>query len=142
VGDRPFRGWCPYRGYPPVNPSQIKPDLITVKLIATQALQNQPPQNISRDFLWIECKAASEDKPHSWKNVLNEATTRLQIAHSTQLVFLMIAIGWTCIAKTTFAALRDEKADGNIFRHFYAQRLHHGWWTLRQPLNFLQISVV
>ncbi len=64
---------------------------MAIKLFLTQAQQNQPPESISR------CKTASEDKAHDWKNVSNEVTTRLQIAHSTWMVFLMIVMGWKCM---------------------------------------------
>jgi hypothetical protein len=66
-------------------------------LMPGQPQQNLPPQVNSRDFLWIECKPAIDDKPCGWKNVLGEATERLQTAHPTRSVYLMIAIGWRCL---------------------------------------------
>lgn len=86
-----------YRGYPPKDPSQIKPDLIAIKLTPGQTQPGQVPQFNSRDYLWIECKAASEDRPSGWKNVLIEAATRLIVAHPNRVVFLIIAVGWKCM---------------------------------------------
>ncbi|KAF2188143.1 hypothetical protein K469DRAFT_748511 [Zopfia rhizophila CBS 207.26] len=86
-----------YRGYPPSNPSQIKPDLLAIQLTPGQTQPGQAPQFTARDYLWIECKAASEDKPSGWKNVLAESVTRLSIAHSNRVVFLIIAVGWKCM---------------------------------------------
>jgi hypothetical protein len=86
-----------YRAFPPLEPSQVKPDLIVVKLMPI--IPNEPnllPYITSRHFLWIECKAATEDTPSGWKNALAEATTRLDIAHSTRIVYLIIAVGWKC----------------------------------------------
>jgi len=87
-----------YRGYPPLGPSNTKPDLVAVKII--QIFPGQPdllPRINSRDFLWIECKAATEDTPSGWKNALAEAATRLDTAHPTRAVFLIIAIGWKTV---------------------------------------------
>src|SRR3954451_8153003 len=72
-----------YRGYPPLSPSQTKPDLIAIKLTVVPMQQPQVPQVVGRDFLWIECKAAAHDIPFGWKNVLQEAATRLSTAHPT-----------------------------------------------------------
>jgi hypothetical protein len=87
-----------YRGLPPFEPSHAKPDLIVVKLMPV--IPNEPnlflPYIESRDFLWIECKAATEDTPSGWKNALAEAATRLNIANSTRIVYLMIAVGGKC----------------------------------------------
>lgn len=88
-----------YRGYPPLAPSQRKPDLIAIKMTIT-AMQQAPvpmPQVNSRDFLWIECKAAVHDVPSGWKTVIEEAVTRLSTAHPTRQVFLLIAVGWKWI---------------------------------------------
>ena len=32
---------------------------------------------IKRDYLWIECKSPSHDKPPGWKDALSQAATRL-----------------------------------------------------------------
>jgi len=84
-------------GFPPSNPSQVKPDLIVIKLTPDQTQPGQMPQFGSRDFLWIECEAASEDKPAGWKNVLAESVERLSTAHPNRVVFLIIAVGWKCM---------------------------------------------
>jgi hypothetical protein len=86
-----------YRGFPPSNPSQVKADLIAIKLTLGQTQPGQMPQFGSRDFLWIECKAASEDTPSGWKNVLAESVQRLSTAHPNRVVFLIIAVGWKCM---------------------------------------------
>lgn len=57
----------------------------------------QMPPFDSRDYLWIVCKAASEDKPSGWKNVLAELVMRLSIANSDRVVFVIIAVGWKCM---------------------------------------------
>lgn len=85
-----------YRGTR-ARPSKIKPDLVIKRLRPAQPQQNLPPQVDSRDVLWIECKAAKEDTPSGWKNVLGEATERLESAHPNRRVFLIIAIGWKCL---------------------------------------------
>jgi hypothetical protein len=75
----------------------VKPDLIVIKLIPVFPIEPYLlPHITSRDFLWIECKAATEDTPSGWKNALAEAATRLGIAHSTRIVYLIIAVGWKC----------------------------------------------
>lgn len=86
-----------YRGYPPNDPWQIKPDLIAIKLTPGQMQPSHVPSFSSRDYLWIECKAADEDKPSGWKNVLAELVTRLSIAHSDRFMFVIVAIGWKCM---------------------------------------------
>jgi hypothetical protein len=86
-----------YRGFPPSNPSQIKPNLIAIKMTPGQTQPGQVPQFDSRDFLWIECKAASHDTPSGWKNVLAESVELLSIAHPNRGVFLIIAVGWKCM---------------------------------------------
>ncbi|KAF2258232.1 hypothetical protein CC78DRAFT_479405, partial [Lojkania enalia] len=50
-----------------------------------------------RDYLWVECKKATLDRPSSWKNVLEEAVIRLNSAHPNLNVFLIIAIGTKCM---------------------------------------------
>ena len=59
--------------------------------------QGQVPQTQGRDFLWVECKAASHDKASGWKDVLNESVMRLAHAHSTRPLYLIIAVGWKCM---------------------------------------------
>ncbi|TKA51024.1 hypothetical protein B0A49_13693 [Cryomyces minteri] len=86
-----------YRGPPPLDPSQIKPDILAIKLTPGPPQLGQPPQFNARDFLWIECKAPKHDKPFGWKDALNEATQRLQHAHPGREVFLLIAIGLKCM---------------------------------------------
>jgi hypothetical protein len=85
-----------YRGFPPQNPSVVKSDLIAIRCI-TQAQPGQAPQSTSRDYLWIECKAADKDVPSGWKNVLNEAAERLATAHANRLIFLIVSIRWKCL---------------------------------------------
>lgn len=85
-----------YRGFEN-SLSSTKPDLIAIKLTPGPLQQNLPPQFASRDYLWIECKAAIEDNPSGWKRVLVEATTRLQTAHPDRTIFLIVAVGWKCI---------------------------------------------
>jgi len=76
----------------------MKPDLVAVKMIQIFPGQlDLLPRINSRDFLWIECKAVMEDTPSRWKNALAEAATRLDTAHPTRAVFLIIAIGWKTI---------------------------------------------
>lgn len=79
-----------------------KPDIIVVKLLQYILPPGQPPGQpparfVSRDYLWIECKAASEDSPSGWKNALDEAAERLIEAHPSRTIFLIIAVGWKCI---------------------------------------------
>lgn len=75
-----------YRGYQNSN-SSTKPDLIAIKLSPGPGQLGQMPQFTSRDFLWIECKAACQDKRFGWKDVLGEAAGRLRT------VFLMYLRG-------------------------------------------------
>ncbi|KAJ2898297.1 uncharacterized protein MKZ38_004022 [Zalerion maritima] len=82
-----------YRGLPPAAPYGVKPDVIVVRLQNIQQLPGQPPQSNERDILWIECKAPSLDVPHEWNRVLNEAVGRLDVAHPTRRVYLILAIG-------------------------------------------------
>ncbi|KAI2618431.1 hypothetical protein GGR54DRAFT_605433 [Hypoxylon sp. NC1633] len=85
-----------YRGYAH-NLASTKPDLIVIKLTPGQTIAGQMPETSSRDHLWIECKAAKEDHPSGWKNVLMEAATRLQTAHPSRAIFLIVAVGWKCL---------------------------------------------
>jgi hypothetical protein len=87
-----------YRGLPPTqNPSQTKPDVIAVRLNPIPVPQGQVPQIEGRDFLWVECKAASHDKASGWKDVLNESVMQLAHEHSTRPLYLIIAVGWKCM---------------------------------------------
>jgi hypothetical protein len=54
----------------------------------------QVPQFDSRDFLWIECKAANHDTPSGSKKILAESVRRLSTTHPNRGVFLIIAVGW------------------------------------------------
>ena len=75
----------------------MKPDLIVVKFMP-EIIHNPNflPLIDSRDFLWIECKAATENTPSGWKNALAEAATRLDKAHPDRIIHLIIAVGWKC----------------------------------------------
>lgn len=86
-----------YRGHPPLEPSQVKPDLIVVKFMP-EIIHNPNflPLIDSRDFLWIVCKAATENTPSGWRNALAEAATRLDNAHPDRIIHLIIAVGWKC----------------------------------------------
>jgi hypothetical protein len=85
-----------YRGFAQ-NVSHTKPDLIAVKLVPAPQQINPLPSFRSRDYVWIECKPASEDSPSGWKNVLSEAIGRLEVAHPNRAVYLVIAVGSKCM---------------------------------------------
>ena len=61
-----------------------------------QPMNGPIPQIDTRDYLWIECKAASENTPIGWKNVMGEAAHRLSTAHPNRAISLIIATGWYC----------------------------------------------
>jgi hypothetical protein len=84
-----------YRGQAPGKPPKVRPDMIAIKF--TPGPLGVLSRDAARDYLWIECKAASHDKPFGRKDVMAEAVTRLSNAHPTRDVFLMLAVGWTCI---------------------------------------------
>ena len=85
-----------YRGVPSKGPSRTKPNLIAVQLTTGQPTQSPFPPILTRDYLWIECKAASENNPSGWKSVLAKAANRLSTAHPNKEIFLIIAVGWHC----------------------------------------------
>lgn len=76
---------------------QLKPDLIVVKFMS-EIIHNPNFSTLvePRDFLWIECKAATENTPFGWKNALAEAATRLGNTHPDRIIHLIIAVGWKC----------------------------------------------
>jgi len=78
----------PYRGLPPLNLSQKKPDVVAVVAKFQQAIGLQ-----HRDTVWVECKAPNHDTPSRWKNLINEATVRLNNAHPTRRLFIIFAVG-------------------------------------------------
>lgn len=81
-----------YRG-PPAAPSSQKPDVVVVELATPQVGPDGLPRSRKRDILWVECKAPERDQPGAWKTVLNEATKRLNAAHPTRNVWLIVASG-------------------------------------------------
>jgi hypothetical protein len=85
-------------GQPTINPSHVKPDAIVVKLChpVLPSVGTLPTLQF-RDYLWVECKAAVKDNPSGWREIIHEATMRLQIAHPNRALFLIFAVGWKCI---------------------------------------------
>ncbi|KAK2813373.1 hypothetical protein FQN50_000688 [Emmonsiellopsis sp. PD_5] len=85
----------PYRG-PPGHLTAHKPNVLVVRL------QPQPgPGGLQinrRDYLWVECKPPSHDKPSGWKDLINEATQRLASAHPQRRVSVIVAIGFKMMA--------------------------------------------
>ncbi|KAI9152175.1 hypothetical protein HJFPF1_09400 [Paramyrothecium foliicola] len=83
-----------YRGQPPTRPDSQKPDVLV-----TRAIQNAPvapgqrPTVLNREILLIECKAAGHIASHGWKTVMEEAVTRLNDAHPTRALFVLLAVG-------------------------------------------------
>ncbi|USP74525.1 hypothetical protein yc1106_01799 [Curvularia clavata] len=85
-----------YRGLPPKKLSEVKPDIVTIRVTHAQPGQASSDRHY-RDYLWVECKKATYDNPHGWKDVLHESIDRLAIAHANRMVFLIIAVGYKCM---------------------------------------------
>lgn len=86
-----------YRGLNALNIPQIKPDITVIRLTQPQIRKGQRPQVESRDYLWIECKAAFLDTPSGWRAVLQQAARRLVVAHPSREVKLLVAVGFKCM---------------------------------------------
>ncbi len=90
-----------YRGVPPAVPSAVKPDLVVVRMHEVVNPPNPPanqyapnmPDIVSRDVLWVECKAPNHDAPASWNTLIFEAAGRLAHAHPRRMLFLIVAVG-------------------------------------------------
>lgn len=88
-----------YRGLPPDQPWQHKPDVVVVRLTNVQQQPGQRPTSVKRDLLWVECKAPTQNAPHGWKDVMGEAMGRLEQAHGRNAnggprkVYFVLAIG-------------------------------------------------
>ncbi|OAX80045.1 hypothetical protein ACJ72_05626 [Emergomyces africanus] len=80
----------PYRG-PLHNLPIHRPDILVVRLQHRQVTSGI--NVVGRDFIWVECKPPSHDRPSGWKNVLVEAVGRLQDAHPTRVVPVIVAVG-------------------------------------------------
>ncbi|KAK4150232.1 hypothetical protein C8A00DRAFT_37182 [Chaetomidium leptoderma] len=100
-----------YRGPRPGFQSEHKPDVVVVKMQTTVAVAGGPPVTVSRDILWVECKAPNHDTPNGWKNLIEQASTRLAAAHPNRMLFVISGIGlkwmifkWDPIAGATAGA--------------------------------------
>jgi hypothetical protein len=82
-----------YRGLPPFNSSQRKPDLAAVAAYFMAPPAGQVFNLQHRDTLWVEGKAPNKDTPAGWKTLVNETVARLNISHLTRQLFLILAIG-------------------------------------------------
>ncbi|KAH8717011.1 hypothetical protein GQ44DRAFT_762436 [Phaeosphaeriaceae sp. PMI808] len=67
------------------------PDIVKVKPISAR------PTTQEREYLWVECNKAALDTPCGWKDALEEAAIRLNAAHASHDIFLIIAIGTKCM---------------------------------------------
>ncbi|EER39935.1 predicted protein [Histoplasma capsulatum H143] len=87
--------WEAYRG-PPHHLSEHKPNVLVVRLQPQQVVGGL--RVYGRDYLWVECKPPSHDTPSGWKNLINEATERLNSAHPQRAVAVIVAIGCRMMA--------------------------------------------
>jgi hypothetical protein len=78
----------PYRGSA-ARVEDHRPDIIAIRVSVAQP----GAAEVSRDVLWVECKAPSLHKPHGWNMVMREAIDRLEVAHPNRNIFLILAIG-------------------------------------------------
>lgn len=81
----------PYRGIPMAANWKHRPDVVTVRI--NHVIQMPAVTELKRDILWVECKAPSRDRPSEWKEVMREAVTRLNVAHPTNELFLILNVG-------------------------------------------------
>jgi hypothetical protein len=87
-----------YRGVAPVSPSSIKSDVVLVRIVGHCPSFPEPFMHRERrDYLWVECKAASHDRPPGWKELISGAFIRLHTAHPFRTIFVVFAIGWKYI---------------------------------------------
>ncbi len=72
--------------------------MVQVRLVFQ--VPHQPSLYRRRDFLWVECESADKDTPDGWKDFIGEAVTRLDSAHPTRELFVVLAIGlkWIYLA--------------------------------------------
>lgn len=83
-----------YRGLPPDNPEDQVPDVVVVRCTNITAQPGAPPTAATeRDILWVECKAPDMDQPNEWNRVLSQVVVRLNSAHPTRMVYVILAIG-------------------------------------------------
>ncbi|KAH8756336.1 hypothetical protein F5883DRAFT_468673, partial [Diaporthe sp. PMI_573] len=83
----------PYRGIPLDDNWKTRPDVVTVRIHQAIQLQGGQVTEVNRDLIWVECKAPSKDQPSEWKKVMNEAVKRLDMAHPTRPLFLILNVG-------------------------------------------------
>lgn len=81
----------PYRGTQ--QPSAIRPDIISIKYSPLQGGGAYFDDRIVRDYLNIECKAASHHTPAGWRDAIIEATEFRLAQYQTRDVYLCIAVG-------------------------------------------------
>ncbi|KAK4233454.1 hypothetical protein C8A03DRAFT_38832 [Achaetomium macrosporum] len=114
-----------YRGPNASQPNQHKPDVVVVKMQTTvnPAAGGAPPRTVSRDILWVECKAPNHDTPSGWKDLIEEASDRLVDAHPNRMLFLIVGIGlkwmifkWDPIGGANASPLQ-VLADDRALRH-------------------------
>ncbi|KAG7290356.1 hypothetical protein NEMBOFW57_000356 [Staphylotrichum longicolle] len=87
-----------YRGPAPGPRSAHKPDVIVVKMSTTlnppqAAPLGAQPVVVTRDILWVECKAPSHDSPGKWKDLIEQTQTRLRAAHPGRMLYVIFAVG-------------------------------------------------
>lgn len=81
----------PYRGNI-IARHLVRPDVVIIKVV----LDINSGTRLERDYLWVECKAPTNDRQSGWKNALLEVTQRLEVAHPSRMVYFVIAIGLKC----------------------------------------------
>lgn len=81
----------PFRGLPLSSTETQISDVVVLQMTHTN--QAGGTKSTKRDVLWVECKAPSKDQPYQWNNVMEEAVARLNVAHPTRSLFLILNVG-------------------------------------------------
>lgn len=83
----------PYRGIPFASNKSHVPRIVVVQIVHIVTPLPAPGPRLRRDMVWVECKAPKDDIPHTWKDVMGEAVTRLQVAHENRPLYLILNVG-------------------------------------------------
>lgn len=124
-----------YRGPAPGLPGGYHQHAIVVKkqTMVSPSPEGSQPLTVSRDILWVEYKAPNHDTPAGWKDLIEQASNRLAVAHPNRMLFVIFAIGlkWMSFKWDPIGAVNAPPLQILTNNHAQGQE-----WTLPPQLRY------
>lgn len=71
---------------------RTKPSVVVTRTVHAVQPDTQVME-MTRDIIWVECKASSGDQVGDWKEVMSDAVGKLHSAHPTGPLYLILNVG-------------------------------------------------